>query len=119
MSFDVEYEVIEYVTITTEVSPAGAGTVTPTHQVESGTTATVSAIPNTGYKFSHWLINGADSGVTSTTLSGVVDSNLTVTAVFISDKVNQIYVGTAQPKEIYVGTQKVKAIYVGTKKVYG
>lgn len=119
LTVEFTYEEIEYVTVTTEVSPAGAGTVTPTHQVESGTTATVSAIPNTGYKFSHWLINGADSGVTSTTLSGTVDSDLTVTAVFVLDKINKIYVGTAQPKAIYVGTQEVKAIYVGTTKVYG
>lgn len=119
LTLNYTYEVPEPVTVTTNVSPAGTGTVTPTHQVESGSTATVAAIPNAGYKFSHWLIDGADSGVTSTTLSGVVDSDITVTAVFVLDKINKNYVGTSQLKEIYVGTTLVKEVYVGTTKVYG
>lgn len=36
-----------------------------------------------------------------------------------NSKINQIYIGTAQPSKIYVGTQEVKEVYVGTTKVYG
>lgn len=101
VTLNYTYEEPEPVTITTAVSPTGAGTVTPTHQIEAGSIATITATPNAGYKFSHWLINGADSGVTSTTLSGTVTENLTATAVFAVDK---IYVGISKPKSIYVGT---------------
>lgn len=119
LTVDYTYEEIDYVTVTTAVSPAGAGTVTPTHQVEEGSTATVAAIPNAGYKFSHWLINGADSGVTSTTLSGTVDSNITVTAVFVLDKINKIVCDTSKQPTILIDTQVVKAILIDTTKVYG
>lgn len=113
------YEVSE-VTVTTAVSPEGAGTVTPTTQtVEEGSTASVTATPNAGYKFSHWLLDGADSGITTTTLSGTVTSNLLCTAVFVLDKINKILCDTSQPKKILIDTQEVKEVYIDKAKVFG
>lgn len=115
------YAKVEYegpaVAVTTSATPAEGGTVTGGGTYESGSTVTVTATPNEGYKFSHWLINGVNSG-SSNPISGVLASDTTVTAVFEKTSVNNIYIGTAQPKEIYIGTQKVKGIYVGTKAIY-
>ncbi len=120
MTLNYTYEEIEYVTVSTSVSPTGAGTVSPSSQtVKEGETASVTATPNAGYRFSHWLINGADSGATTPTLSGTITADTLCTAVFVLDKINKIFVGTSQPKAIYIGTQEVKEVYVGTKKVYG
>lgn len=118
LTLNYTYEVPEPVTVTAQVSPSGAGTVYPTTQsVEEGGTASVTATPNDGYKFSHWLINGADSGVTSTTLSGTVTENLTVTAVFILDCIKNVYRATTQ-QDVYKGNKKIQ-VYKGTTKIYG
>ncbi len=69
------------ITVTTNASPTEGGTVTGGGTYESGSTVTVTAIPNNGYVFSHWLINGANSG-NSNPISGVLTADTTVTAVF-------------------------------------
>lgn len=113
------HEVTE-VTVTADVLPAGAGTVSPaTQQVEVDATATVTATPATGYKFSHWLLDGADSGITAPTLTRTVTSNLLCTAVFIIDKINKILCDTSQLKKILIDTQEVKEVYIDKTKVFG
>lgn len=105
------YAIIEYevptITVTTNASPSEGGTVTGGGTYESGSTVTATATPNTGYKFSHWLVNGADSGVTTPTISGVLTENTTVTAVFVKAE---------EPSKVYCGSKKV-SVYCGTKKV--
>lgn len=113
LSYSAVFEKITY-TITTAVSPTGTGTVTGGGTYEQGKTATLTATPNTGYKFVKW-----SDGNTSATRTVTVTANATYTAIFEIDKINKIYVGTAQPSKIYVGTQEVKEVYVGTTKVYG
>lgn len=118
VTLDYEYEEVEYVTVSTSVTPTGAGTVSPaTQQIESGATATVTATPNAGYKFSHWLLDGADSGIITPTLSGTVTSNLLCTAVFVLDKITNAYRGTTK-QDVFKGNSKIQ-VYKGTKKVYG
>lgn len=112
----IEYEV-PTINVTTSASPAEGGTVTGGGTYESGTTVTATATPNEGYTFSHWLVNGANAG-NSNPISGALAADTTVTAVFVKNGVNKVYIGTAQPKEIYLGTQKVKGIYIGTTAVY-
>ncbi len=113
---ELEYSLPD-ITVTTNSSPAEGGTVTGGGTYESGSTVTATATPNSGYIFSHWLVNGANAG-SSNPISGTLTANTTVTAVFEKSGVNNIFIGTAQPKEIYIGTQKVKGIYVGTKAIY-
>lgn len=79
------YAIIEYevpmITVSTVSSPAEGGTVTGGGTYESGSTVTATATPNTGYAFSHWLINGANAG-SNNPISGALTSDTTVTAVF-------------------------------------
>lgn len=113
LSYSAVFEKITY-TLTTSVSPDGTGTVSGGGTYEAGKTATLVATASAGYKFKQW-----SDGVTTATRTVSVTGNATYTAIFEVDKINKIYVGTAQTKAIYVGTQEVKAIYVGTTKVYG
>ena len=76
----IEYEV-PMITVTTNASPTEGGTVTGAGTYESGSTVTCTATPSTGYKFSHWLVNGVNSG-SSNPISGALTSDTTVTAVF-------------------------------------
>lgn len=64
-------------TITTSVSPSGAGNVTGGGTFNSGATVTLTATPNTGYEFVRWSDN-----VTDNPRSFVATSNLSLTAVF-------------------------------------
>lgn len=74
-------------TLTTSASPAGYGTVSPSSAtVSEGSTATITATPNSGYAFDHWTVSGAGSSLSSTSANptivtmGTVDA--TVTAHF-------------------------------------
>ena len=70
------------VTLTTNVTPAGAGTVIPagTTTHENGAVVQLVATANTGWKFSGWT-NAGGNAETSVTMS----TNLTVTAHFTED----------------------------------
>ena len=107
----LDYTLPEY---SVSVSAGAGGTVTGGGTYESGTSITIKAIPNSGYKFVKW-----SDGNTTATRTITVSGNTSLTATFEPDKINKIYVGTSQPKAIYIGTQQVKAVYVGTTKVYG
>lgn len=78
---EVEYE-LPTIAVTVNTSPAEGGTVTGGGTYESGSIVTATATPNEGYAFSHWLLDGTDSGVTEPTISGTLTSDMTVTAVF-------------------------------------
>jgi uncharacterized repeat protein (TIGR02543 family) len=66
-------------TLTTGVSPSGAGTITPaTGKYDAGTQVTVTATANTGYEFTGW--SGACTGTGSCTVT--MTSDKTVTANF-------------------------------------
>lgn len=64
-------------TITTNVSPAGSGTVSGGGQYASGATATLVATPASGYTFSRW-----SDGNTSISRNVTVSGNATYTAIF-------------------------------------
>ena len=66
-------------TLTTSVSPSGAGTITPaTGKYDQGTPVTVTATANTGYQFTGW--SGACTGTGSCTVT--MSSDKTVIANF-------------------------------------
>ena len=66
-------------TLTTSVSPSGAGTITPaTGKYDQGTPVTVTATANTGYQFTGW--SGACTGTGSCTVT--ISSDKTVIANF-------------------------------------
>jgi len=86
-TYHVEYR------LTIQVSPAGTGTITPwwerqprpiaegVYWHEKDFSATVSASPNTGYVFSHWLLDGVNAG-SSNPITVTMDKTRTLTAVF-------------------------------------
>jgi len=63
-------------TLTTGVSPSGAGTITPaTGRYDAGTQVTVTATANTGYEFTGW--SGACTGTGSCTVTMTSDQSVT------------------------------------------
>lgn len=106
-----ECEVPEY---TLTLLQSGKGTVTGAGAYAWEDTVTISATPDSGYKFVKW-----SDGNTNATRTITVTENTTLTAEFELDKINKIYVGISQPKSIFIGNQEVKAVYAGTTKVYG
>lgn len=76
------FEAVPEYTLTTNVSPAGAGTVSPSGgQYVDGTVVTLTANPASGYYFDHW--GGSASGTNPTT-TVTMNSNASVTANFVS-----------------------------------
>lgn len=69
-------------TITTAVSPAGAGSVTGGGQYSSGTTVTLQALPSAGYGVAYWQKDGVmvQGSERQSSLSITVTSNATYTA---------------------------------------
>jgi hypothetical protein len=70
--------------LTMAVSPAGAGTTTPSvgvYTYDSGTVINVSLTPSPGYRFVNWTGGVADPNSASTTVT--LDNNKTVTAHFL------------------------------------
>lgn len=104
----------EYTTYNISVSSSGSGSVAGSGMYLLGSSATISATPNDGYRFVRW-----SDGNTNATRTVTVTGDATYTAYFELDKINKIYIGTSQPKSIYIGTNEVKGVYVGTTKVYG
>lgn len=68
---------IQQCIISTDVTPAGAGTVTGAGAYYYGDMVTLTAIENTGYAFSQW-----DDGVTDNPRTIIVEGDATYTAVF-------------------------------------
>ena len=72
---------ITYYTITTNVMPAGSGTVSGGGQYNAGATCTLTAMPSNGYQFDSWKKNGIVVS-TDATYSFTVTENATYTAYF-------------------------------------
>lgn len=68
-------------TVTIQSSPNGTTTPSPgTHQYVSGSSLTFAGVPNTGYKFDYWVINGQTENANPTTKTITADT--TVDPVF-------------------------------------
>jgi len=75
-------------TLTTIVSPSGAGSVSPSGgEYESGVQVTLTANPASGYAFDHW--SGSASG-TTTTITITIDSDTSLIANFETVPINAI-----------------------------
>jgi hypothetical protein len=75
--------------LTTGVSPAGAGSVTGGGTYEEGATATVQAYPNQGWMFDHWQGGGID-GSTQNPEKVAMNGGRSVTAVFVPHPLSRI-----------------------------
>lgn len=110
-TYTAQFEKLTY----TVTATGENGTVTGGGTYEFDSSVTLTAIPNSDYKFVKW----SDGNIDNPRTVKVKTSGNDYVAIFELDKINKIYIGTTQPKEIYVGTTLVKAIYVGTTKIYG
>ncbi|MBQ8956937.1 MAG: choice-of-anchor J domain-containing protein [Bacteroidales bacterium] len=81
---------VTYYTITTNVTPAGSGTVTGAGTYQEGSTVTLTATPNNGYTFSQW-----QDGNTQNPRTITVTQNATYTATFVQD--NYVITVNASP----------------------
>ena len=90
MSFTAIFTAQQY-TITTNVAPAGSGTVTGGGTYAYGSMATLRAIPNTGYEFMQWSDGNMQNPRTFT-----VTQNATYTALF-SNGTGNMYTLTVTP----------------------
>ena len=69
-------------TVTTNVFPTGAGTVTGGGTIDAGNTTTLTASANTDYTFHHWELNGKQVSTSATYTTPAINSNVTYTAVY-------------------------------------
>ncbi len=73
----------KYYTLTLSATPTEGGTVTATPQqnaYEEGTAVTVTASPNTGYRFTQW-----SDGITQAMRTLIMNDNYTLVATFVQD----------------------------------
>jgi uncharacterized repeat protein (TIGR02543 family) len=82
--FEAEEIEVPKFTISTSVSPTGAGTVTGGGSYESGLSVTLTATPESGYTFKQWTISSSAGtyGDMQNPLPLTANANYTVTAVF-------------------------------------
>lgn len=108
LSYTAFFELITY---TLTVNSNAGGTVSGGGTYTVGSSITISATANKGYKFVKW-----SDGVTTATRQVTVTGNATYTAVFIVDK---IIVDTSLVQKMFIDTNEVKAVYIDTTKIYG
>jgi hypothetical protein len=91
----------QVVTYTLAITATTGGTTNPagTCTYSGGTTANVTATPNAGYRFDHWVLDGSNAGSTSS-ISVLMDENHSLQAVFAETHTLAISVsqgGTTNP----------------------
>lgn len=117
---EVEYEV-PTITVTTTASPPEGGTVTGGGVHEVGAPITLIATPNSGYKFSHWVIFGTPSDYGQNVLTGIeFYSDATVTAVFekLQTTSSKLYYGSDTAKSVFdTSKKKAKSVWYGKTQI--
>lgn len=101
-------------TFTVTANTDGNGTVTGGGTYEYGKTATLTAVPNAGYKFKRWS-DGNTSNPRTVTVTGAAS----YTAEFEAAEVKfYVYRGSARyAVKAYIGTSRVQG-YIGTKRIF-
>ena len=85
-NISLKFDYNDQYTISTSVSPSGSGTVSGGGTKTAGTTITLTAKPNSGYKFVKW-----SDGDTSNPRNVIVTGNASYSAVFEVDKIYVVY----------------------------
>lgn len=90
---------INYYTVTTNVNPAEAGSVSGGGTYQEGSSVTLSAISNPGYMFNHW-----NDGVTDNPRTVTVTQNITYTAYYdLEEYTLQVYASPSEGGEVSGG----------------
>ncbi|MCK4434490.1 hypothetical protein KAU92_03285, partial [Candidatus Bathyarchaeota archaeon] len=100
--------VFTQINYTLTISATDGGTTNPTpgtYTYSGGTNVEVTAIPNTGYRFDYWVLNGSSAG-SANPISILMDSNYNLEAVFAETHTLTIIVSeggtTDPPPRIYI-----------------
>ena len=106
---------IETYTLTTQVAPSGAGSISPSGgEYEPGVQVTLMASPVTGYTFDQW---SGDASNTSATVVITMDSNKFITACFEEEPVTVEAIVTrvidGDTIEVNLGGSIYKVRYIG------
>ncbi|RLE77884.1 MAG: hypothetical protein DRJ52_10970, partial [Thermoprotei archaeon] len=91
-------------TLTISVSPPSGGTTSPapgTYEYQEGSSVTVRAYANSGYRLAYWLLDGAKAGTTPT-ITVVMDRDHTLTAVFESTSLDYYHRYVVKEVKAYV-----------------
>lgn len=88
---------VEY-TITVNAEPANGGTVSGGGTYAEGSTCVISAMPNDGYVFENWTLNGTEV-TTDPSYSFIVSRNATYVAHFAQNANQATITATAEPVE--------------------
>ena len=98
-SYVANFEPIpEEYTITVNADPANGGTVSGGGTYAEGSTCVISAMPNDGYVFENWTLNGAEVS-TNPSYSFIVGRNATYVAHFAQNANQATITATAEPVE--------------------
>lgn len=98
-SYVANFESIpEEYTITVNAEPANGGTVSGGGTYAEGSTCVISAMPNDGYVFENWTLNGAEVS-TNPSYSFIVSRNATYVAHFAQNANQATITATAEPVE--------------------
>lgn len=108
--FEVTYD--EYHKVIVGVSPSGSGSVSGDGDYIHGGTATLTAIPASGYKFVQW-----SDGVTTISRTITVTEQRTIIAKFEPEKNYNVY-RSKTPQDVFKANSNIQ-VYKGKKKMYG
>ena len=98
-SYVANFEPIpEEYTITVNAEPANGGTVSGGGTYAEGSTCVITAMPNEGYVFENWTLNGAEVS-TNPSYSFIVGRNATYVAHFAQNANQATITATAEPVE--------------------
>ena len=87
---------LESFLLSVEVSPEGAGEVTGSGEYHTGQTATVSAVPNTGYEFVNWTLDGEAVSNENTYAFSMPGEDVVIAANFKEASASQAGKGPAE-----------------------
>ncbi|MDH5374480.1 MAG: DUF5711 family protein [Candidatus Bathyarchaeota archaeon] len=113
LSIPASTELVHY-SLTTTTTTGGTTTPSPgTHTYITGTEATVTAIPEAGYSFDHWELDGISIG-SDNPVDVLMDNNHVLTVVFVDDTPPEIGDPTQDPAENIQPGQNVTVTAVVT-----
>lgn len=97
----------------TLVQSAGGEIESDTEEAEEGTTITLTAIPDDGYKLAHWIINDVEKSSSDTTYTMELTKDVVVSAVFEAEDVKPDirYYKVDVPKNLNGGRILVSSTY--------
>lgn len=111
ITYTAIFEPITYI-ISTNTQPVEGGTISGGGTYNQGTSITLTAKPNSGYKFLHW-----DDNTINPSRNLIVNSNATYTAYFDAINTNNLCTGQNNIKSVMLGNQQM-SIFIGNAQLY-